>query len=134
MGAVYVRVRLSNAGDVDKARTGQMPEVAVRTIEVDALVDTGATRSAIPPEIAKKLGLNILAYAVRKMADGSRVRVGICSPIGFEIMGRESFEDAYVMGDEVLIGQTILETTDLLVDCKNQQVIGKHPEGPIHRL
>jgi hypothetical protein len=41
---------------------------------------------------------------------------------------------AYVMGSEILIGQTTLEATDLLVDCKEQPVIGKHSEGPIFRL
>ena len=134
MGAVYVRVRLSNAGDVEKARTGQATPDAVRTIEVNALVDTGATRSAIPKEIAQQLGLSILSHATGRLADGARVEVGFSSPIAFEIMGRETFEGAYVMGDEVLIGQTVLESTDLLMDCKNRQVIGQHPEGPIYRL
>lgn len=54
----------------------------------------------------------------------------------FEILGRETCEDAYVVGDEVLIGQTTLETTDLRVDCKNQKVIPNpaHPDGPVFRI
>jgi hypothetical protein len=50
--------------------------------------------------------------------------------------GRRTFEDAYVMGRDVLIGQTVLETTDLLVDCANRKVIPNpaHPEGPVVRL
>jgi clan AA aspartic protease len=134
MGAVYVRVRLSNAGDVEKVRRGLTTMDQVRSCEVDALVDTGATRSAVPPDIVESLGLTIMAQAVGRLADGGSTGVGICSPIGFEIMGRETFEEAYVMGDEILIGQTTLEATDLLVDCKNQRVIGKHPEGPVFRL
>jgi clan AA aspartic protease len=134
MGAVYVRVRLSNAGDVEKARTGQANQETVRTIEVDALVNTGSTRSAVPPAIVESLGLTIMAQAVGKLPDDSSSGVGICSPIGFEIMGRETFEEAYVMGDEILIGLTTLEATDLVVDCKNQRVIGKHAEGPVYRL
>jgi clan AA aspartic protease len=136
MGEVFVRVRLSNAGDVERARTGSSESSAVRTVEVDALVDTGSTRSVIPPEIAERLGLNVLAHATGRMADGSHVKVDICSPVAFEIMGRETFEDAYIMGSEVLIGQTVLETTDLLVDCRNRKVIFNpaHPEGPVFRL
>jgi clan AA aspartic protease len=134
MGAVYVRVRLSNAVDVERVRRGLGTIDQVRSCEVDALVDTGATRSAVPLEIVESLGLTIMAKAVGRLADGSSSGVGICSPIGFEIMGRETFEEAYVMGDEILIGQTTLEATDLLVDCKNQRVIGKHPEGPVFRL
>ena len=136
MGEVYVRVRLSNAGDVERARMGLADANTVRTMEVDSLADTGATRSAIPREIAERLGLNILAHATGKLADGSHVKVGICSPIAFEIMGRETFEDAYVMGNEVLIGQTVLETTDLLVDCTNRKVIPNpaHPDVRVVRL
>jgi MOSC domain-containing protein YiiM len=29
-------------------------------------------------------------------------------------------EDALVLGDEVLIGQTTLEVTDIVVDCANR--------------
>jgi clan AA aspartic protease len=134
MGAVYVRVRLSNAGDVEKVRTGQTSQKTVRTIEVDALVDTGSTRSAVTKEVAKHLGLNIMSRAQGTLADGTRISIGFSSPIAFEIMGRETFEGAYIMGDEVLIGQTALDATDLLVDCKNQQVLGKHPEGPVYML
>lgn len=136
MGEVYVRVRLSNAGDVERARMGLADAKTVRTVEVDALADTGATRSAIPREVAEQLGLNILAHATGKLADGSYIKVGICSPIAFEIMGRETFEDAYVMGNEVLIGQTVLETTDLLVDCTNRKVIPNpaHSDERVVRL
>ena len=134
MGAVYVRVRLSNAVDVYKVRMGEAAEGSVRSIEVDALVDTGSTRSAIPPEMVERLGLTFMDHATGRLADGSSVNVGLCSPITFEIMGRETSEEAYVMGDEVLIGQTTLQGTDLLVDCKDHRVIGKHPEGPIFRL
>ena len=136
MGEVNVRVRLSNAGDVELMRKGLLEAGRVRTWEVDALVDTGATRSIIPPDVAERLGLTILSQASGRLADGNLVTVGICSPIRFEILGRETFEDAYVLGGEVLIGQTVLETTDLLVDCTNRKVIPNpaHPDGPIFRL
>jgi predicted aspartyl protease len=53
-----------------------------------------------------------------------------------EIQGRETTEATLVTGDEVLIGQTVLETLDLLVDCKNQRLIPnpKHPEYPVLRI
>lgn len=72
--------------------------------------------------------------AVSKLADGSDVRVSVCGSIEFEIMGRRTAEEAYVMGDEVLIGQTTLEATDLLVDCKEQRLRGKHAGGPLFRF
>ncbi|WP_248277606.1 hypothetical protein [Brasilonema sp. UFV-L1] len=53
-----------------------------------------------------------------------------------EIEGRETTESALVAGDEVLIGQTVLESSDLLVDCNNQRLIPnpKNPEYPVFRI
>ena len=57
---------------------------------------------------------------------------------------RHSREDEYsfviegqvgaLLGDEVLIGQTVLEKMDLLVDCARQRLVPAHPEGPINKL
>jgi predicted aspartyl protease len=133
-GEVHVRVRLSNAGDVERVHRGLATTDQVRSCEVDALVDTGSTRSVIPAEIVASLGLTLVDTAVGRVGDGCSVSVGISSAVGFEILGRRTFEEAYVMGKEILMGQTTPEATDLLVDCKDQKVIGKHAEGPIFRL
>jgi hypothetical protein len=34
----------------------------------------------------------------------------------------------------VLLGQTVLEKMDLLVDSARQQLVPAHPEGPINKL
>jgi hypothetical protein len=36
-----------------------------------------------------------------------------------------------VLGREVLIGQTVLGKTDLLVDCKRRRLVPGHPEGVV---
>ena len=134
MGEVYVKVRLSNAVDVEHVRRGVASADQIRSCEVDALVDTGCTRSVIPPEIAERLGLTVMDGTMGRLADGTQVGVYLYGLINFEIMGRRTAEEAYVMGNEVLIGQTTLQGTDLLVDCKEHQVIPKHAEGPIFRF
>ncbi len=48
---------------------------------------------------------------------------GCALPVIIEIGGRETTEATFVTGNIVLIGQTVLETLDLLVDCKNQRLI-----------
>ena len=103
MGEVHLGVRLSNAGDVERVHRGMATMDQVRSCEVDALVDTGSTRSVIPAEIVGSLGLTLVDTAVGRLGDGSSVSVGICSAVGFEIMGRRTFEEAYVMGKEILI-------------------------------
>ena len=134
MGEVYVRVRLSNAIDLAMVEKGLLEKDKVRTCEVDALVDTGCTKSMLPVDLATQLGVSTSRQITGRLADGNLVTVGATDPILFEILGREAREDAYVSGNEVLIEQTVLESTDLLVDCKSQKVIPKHPEGPIFRL
>lgn len=134
MGEVVVRVRLSNAGDVERVHQGLATPAEVRSCEVDAVVDTGSTRSVIPAEIAERLGLTLIDHAVGRLANGTSVNVGVCGGVRFEVMNRRTVEEAYIMGSDVLIGQTTLEATDLLVDCKEQKLIGKHAEGPVFRL
>jgi clan AA aspartic protease len=136
VGEVNVRVRLSNAMEAEMAERGLLDADKVHTCEVDALVDTGATQSVISEEVARQLGLTIRRESMAILADGSRVPIGLSSTVSFEIQGRETRQDAYVLGDQVLIGQTVLESTDLLVDCKNHKIIPNpaHPDGPAFRI
>ncbi len=75
-------------------------------------------------------------HTTAALADGSKIPVGVSGGIRFEIEGRETLEDAYIIGNDVLIGQTVLESTDLLVDCTNRKVIPNpaHPDGPTFRI
>lgn len=62
--------------------------------------------------------------------------MGPTEPVINEIQGRETTEAALVVGDEILIGQTVLETLDLLVDCRNQRLIPNpaNPDYPALRV
>jgi hypothetical protein len=69
-------------------------------------------------------------------ADGRQEPVGVTNPLFIEIAGRDTTEECLVLGDEVLIGQTVLEKTDLLVDCANQCVMPNpaHPDEPVLKI
>lgn len=136
MGEVRVQVKLTNAVDEDLVNRGLLNPNQLRVHETQALVDTGAVRTVLPREIVEKLGLRIRGQQMAKYADGRQEPVGLTGPMIIEIEGRETTEAALVAGDEVLIGQTVLETLDLLVDCKNQRLIPnpKHPEYPVFRI
>ena len=127
MGEVTVRVKLSNLIDIELLARGE--QISPRELEVEAIVDTGAIRSVIPARIAHALGLRILDGRPVGLADGSRVMAGRAEGLRFEILGRQVGEDALVLGDEVLIGQTTLESTDLVVDCANRTVY-PNPANP----
>ncbi len=46
-----------------------------------------------------------------------------------ECRGRDTVEDAMVLGDEVLIGQTVLEKLDLWADCAGRRLV-PNPANP----
>src|SRR5687768_1706444 len=117
MGEIRTKVLLTNAVDDERARAGEILPTAVRKYEADALVDTGAVRSVVPVHVREQLGVGIRGQRVAEYADGRKDSVDVTGPIVFELLGRDTLEEALVLGDEVLIGQTVLEKLDLLADC-----------------
>ena len=108
----------------------------MRRYEADALVDTGAIRSVIPSHVQQSLGLQIRGQRVAEYADGRHETVGITEPLILDILGRDTLEEALVLGDEVLVGQTVLEKLDLLADCANGRclaAIRRIPTNPSRR-
>ena len=136
MGAVRVKVKLINAGDEHQFQSGQLALEQVRTLETDALVDTGAVTTIIPDDVRQQLGLLSRGQRIARYADGRRETVDITEPLIIQIGDREASDDALVLGDEVLIGQTVLEKMDLHVDCNNQKLIPnpKFPDYPVIRV
>lgn len=123
MGKVVNRIKITNNTDVDKAREGLIGLDAVRSVTVEALVDTGATMMVVPAEVAEKLGLPRGGTRKVKYADGRVAEVPWVTSVRLEICGREMTCDALVeaAGTTALIGQIPLEALDLVVDPKNRQ-------------
>lgn len=129
MGAVRTQVKLTNAIDEALVSRGMLAPRLLRECQKEALVDTGSVYLVISSKMVQQLGLRIIGQQVVKYADGRRETVGVTEAILVEIEGRRTTEDALVTGDEVLIGQVVLEKLDFLVDCKNQRLI-PNPENP----
>jgi len=136
MGEVRVGVQLRNAIDEGLVRRGLLRPDQVRTYQADALVDTGAMRCVVPPHVVQSLGLAAVGQRVAEYADGRLESVDITEGFIVRALGREEMEDAMVLGDEVLIGQTALEKLDLVVDCANQRLIPNpaHPDQPVSKI
>ena len=136
MGEVRVKIRLLNAIDEALVKRGQLTEDQIRVYEAQALVDTGAVRSIVPMQIVEQLGLQIRGQRVTEYADGRKESVGVTEPIIIDWNGRDTLEEALVLGDEVLIGQTVLEKLDLQVDCINHKLIPNpaHPDQPVTKV
>jgi clan AA aspartic protease len=136
VGAVHVQVQLTNAVDEELHQRGQLEASQIRTYRTEALVGTGAVRCVLPSFVADQLGLRRVTRMVAQYADGRFEEVDVAGPLVVTIMGRRTFEEALVLGDEVLIGQTALEKLDLLVDCHRQQLVPNpaHPDQPVFRV
>ncbi|MCI0489987.1 MAG: clan AA aspartic protease [Blastocatellia bacterium] len=136
MGEVRVKVRLTNEGDQVLVRRGLLAEDRVRSYEADALVDTGAVPTILPVHVVQQLGLETVSEQVAEYADGRNEAVGVTEAIRVDINGRRTVEEALVLGNEVIIGQTVLEKLDLLVDCANRRVIPNpaHPDQPVLKV
>lgn len=114
MGTVYADLTLINL-------------FSKKSVVVRALVDTGSTDMIVPADIAAALGFDIT------LADGRRVEAPRIGPLEIQFEGRSIYFEAFVLGDECLMGQIPLEGLDLIVDPKRQRLIGAHPEGLLRR-
>lgn len=136
MGEVRVKVKLINSIDEALVSRGLLNPNQLRVYETDALVDTGAVRTVLPMSIVQQLGLRIRGQQTAQYADGREETIGLTEAVIIEIEGRETTEAALVTGNDILIGQTVLEGLDLLVDCTNRCLIPnpKHPDYPVLRI
>ena len=87
----------------------------------------------IPQEVVEYLGLKIEGHQVARFTHGVQETLGLTEAVKIECQGRTAVLQALVVGDEVLIGQVVLELMDFLVDCNNQRLIPnpKNPDYPV---
>jgi clan AA aspartic protease len=131
MGRVVTRMKLTNSGDLRLVREGLLPPEGVRTLEIEALVDTGATDLVLPADVVEALGLPEIDQREIRLADGSLRVVSKVSELRIEILGRRMGSDAYVMptGSLPLVGQIQLEDLDLVVDSRSRE-LRVNPDSP----
>ena len=131
MGKVMNRITLTNATDFDCAERGLLAPDQVRTLEADALVDSGATMLGLPADLVERLGLPVREHRKVRLADGSVREVPCVGSLLFRVLGRQMTCGALVLpaGSTPLIGQLQLEELDLIVDGKNREV-RVNPESP----
>jgi clan AA aspartic protease len=131
MGAVMTKMKLSNYTDLEKVREGLLDPSQVRTVELEAMVDTGAVDLVLPAEVVSALGVHEVDRRTVRLADGSPRERSKVSGILLEILGRRMGSDAYVMptGTRALIGQIQLEDLDLIVDPRSRE-LRPNPESP----
>jgi clan AA aspartic protease len=125
------RIKVTNAFDEERALAGELPRERIRSEEIDALVDTGATMLALPADLVERLGVRIVGYRTAQHADGRTDEVPWVAGVKIVILGRETHATALVVpaGTTALIGQLQLEELDLLVDSKSR-MLKVNPASP----
>lgn len=118
MGKVTEKIKLTNLFDPTKS------------VEVEAVIDTGATMLVLPQDIIDELGLKKMRDANNKTETKTIygvVPVEMCGRAGeFNVLGEPE-------GAQPLVGQIILEQLDLIVDPSTRRVIPnpRSPEMPM---
>lgn len=117
MGHIYVKAKIFNVLDYVQYLEGKLRYESVRWVEVEALVDTGATFPALPEDIIERLGLVRLGEHVAETAEGVK-RVELYWPAMIFIEDR--FAETPVIkrprGTTPLIGVIALEQMGFKVD------------------
>ena len=129
MGKVAVTIKLTNLFDLG-AQHRKLSKAKPRSVEVEALVDTGATRLYLKPSVIKALGLEKVDEVVSQTTNGSKKR-GVYESVRLEVQGRYGDFNVVDIGEKVpnLLGQIPLEYLDFVVDSKNRKLIPNPEHG-----
>ena len=123
MGQMHIPVILTNYREAILARLGQLDASQVHRYEAEALIDTGAMHCVIPPAVADHLGLLRLRRTSARYVNDQVEEVDMSEVVTIEMMGRQTSEETMIVGTHILIGVTVLEKLDLVVDCHRQRLI-----------
>jgi clan AA aspartic protease len=129
MGKVIVKIKLTNHADL-VVQELRLSKRKPRSLEAEALVDTGATRLYLTPDVVKALGLKAVEEIESKTTNGV-CRRKVYQPVRLEVMGRHGTFDVVGVDETVpnLLGQVPLEYLDFVVDPKKQRLIPNPEHG-----
>ena len=134
MGLVHANIILTNHEDLIDLRRKRISEKEVRKMDVEVLVDSGASMLAINETIRTQLGLETIDTDIAQLADGSTLELDVVGPIEVRFANRRAMVEALVLpGDsEPLLGAIQMEQMDVLIDPRKQLLVvnPKHPIRP----
>ena len=123
MGKVIERVRLTSLFNPEKS------------VEIEAVIDTGATMVVLPKNLVRELSLEKIEDVKVKYADGRVEKKEVYGVVRLELKGRVGNFDVLAENDEAqpLIGQIVLERLDLIIEPSTRRLIPnpRSPEMPM---
>jgi predicted aspartyl protease len=129
MGKVVVKIKLTNLFDLG-AQHCKLSTAKPREVEVEALVDTGATPLHLKPSVIRALGLEKVDRLISQTSNGP-AQGAVYEPVRLDVLGRYGNFDVVVVGENVpnLVGQIPLEYLDFVVDSKKRKLIPNPAHG-----
>ncbi|HIE53559.1 MAG TPA: hypothetical protein EYP85_17545 [Armatimonadetes bacterium] len=123
MGKVVEKIKVINVFEPDKV------------IEIEVVIDTGATMLVLPQNIVDELNLRKMREVKVRYANNKTEIKSIYGVVTVEMCGRAGEFNvlAEPEGAQPLVGQIILEQLDLIVDPSTRKVIPnpRSPEMPM---
>ena len=129
MGKVIIKMKLTNLSDLF-VQDSKLSTAKPREMEVEALVDTGATRLYLKRSVIRALGLKKMDSIITHTTNGPAKRT-VYTAVRLEVQGRYGDFNVVDVGDTVpnLIGQIPLEYLDFVVDSKQCKLIPNPAHG-----
>ncbi len=124
MGRITEKIKVYNLVDLINAETGLIKKNLIRSVEINALLDTGATFVCLPRTEIEKLGLRYHKTTKIRTANGEAQR-RIFEGAKVELKDR-AIEMPIMENDDAtpsLIGYLLLEALDYVIDPQIQRVI-----------
>lgn len=130
MGRVTVALTVENVDDVRRAARGELAAENVRRVEVEALVDSGATFLCMPEALVQQLGLPFNRERQTRAVTGP-LTLRVYGGARLHVQGRECDEEVMVLpnGGQVLLGQIPLEKMDWWIDLDTRKLVGNPEHG-----
>ena len=129
-------ITLTNAADLSIAGRGLMPESEVRSLTVEACVDTGAWFLVINEKIRAALGLNITGTTKATLADGSVKAYAVTEGVEFRWKDRGYSMSAFIIPDaaQVLFGVLCMKALDVMPDPVAERLVGRHGDTALYQI
>ena len=136
MGQIVVDVELENPVDRGAFEEGLWAESDIRRTVANGIVDTGAVTLVLPQNIVERLGIRTRRTVVVTYADERKEERPVAGPVTLQIGDRAMSIDCIVGPPfgEILVGQVVLETLDLIADCREQTLLPRMPDYPLLNL
>jgi clan AA aspartic protease len=133
MGLVQATIELINSWELENARRGLIDQDAVKSMQVEMLVDTGSVYMCINETVCEQLNLSVQYRRKGQLADGRIVEYDVVGPIEVRFKNRKCTMEAMVLpGDsECLLGAMPLEAMDILISPNRRELI-VNPEHPYY--